>query len=131
MAAVPIYNVPPDPDHRLLVVIRILLAPWMGSAGHHPRRDHQKDHIMIFPTVHMGGTSKNSLLEALEDARTALRAAETALRETAPHGRDYYLDKNPDALKIATQEYIRRCTALAQVHEELLTLSENIVNQGT
>jgi hypothetical protein len=41
------------------------------------------------PTVNLNGTSKAALIQYRLDAITALEAALDALREIAPHGRDY------------------------------------------
>ena len=41
------------------------------------------------PTVHTNGTSREALMEQRSDAIRALHAAERALREMAPHGRDF------------------------------------------
>ncbi|QXV74148.1 hypothetical protein [Rhizobium phage RHEph12] len=41
------------------------------------------------PIVNISGTSREALVEARVEALTALRAAYEAVRQLAPHGRDY------------------------------------------
>ena len=83
---------------------------------------------MIFPVVHLGGTSKDSLLEALYNARVAMIAAEKAMREVHPHGRDYV--HITGGYEQATLEHSKRVMMINLVHEELDAMTEHIYNQG-
>ena len=83
---------------------------------------------MIFPIVHLGGTSKDSLLEALCDARVALIDAEKAMRKVHPHGRDYI--HIVGGYEQATLEHIKRAMMINLVLEELTAMTEQIYNQG-
>jgi len=47
---------------------------------------------VVSPIVHLNGTSRGSLLAALEDAYLAVSNAMDTLRQCAPNGRDYYPD---------------------------------------
>jgi hypothetical protein len=77
------------------------------------------------PTVHLNGTSKASLAEALEAAGAAIHAAERTLRETAPNGRDYY-PQGDCAIYKAQREYVSRLRRLISVREELELLREHL-----
>lgn len=46
---------------------------------------------LIAPTVHLNGTSKDELIRQHVDVLQALRAAEKALAQACPNGRDYYV----------------------------------------
>ena len=47
--------------------------------------------ITQYPTVHLNGTSKDTLLNAYTAANSALLNALEALEACAPNGRDYYV----------------------------------------
>lgn len=81
---------------------------------------------MQLPTIHLNGTSKERLIESLCEASQALDLAYSALKQTAPNGRDYY-PQGPDALTIATDEHIRRLLRLDGIKKEIdeLTLAIN------
>lgn len=80
------------------------------------------------PTVHLNGTSKERLLEAIEEAYAKINEAVEALTQTAPNGRDYYV-KGPDALYRATDQHSTRMGHLLQVKKELEELAEGIDRQ--
>lgn len=77
---------------------------------------------MIFPTVHMNGTSRADLVDGLLDARSAVVAAMGAIRAVYPNGRDYY-PQGPDALRAAEKEYDERLTTLNRIANDLLLLA--------
>ena len=79
---------------------------------------------MIFPTVHMNGTSKEALIEGFLDARGAVMGAIRALRNAHPNGRDYYL-QGPDAIRTAEREHSARIDALDAVANDLMLLAEH------
>jgi hypothetical protein len=82
------------------------------------------------PTVHLNGTSGDALLRACIDAAMALTKARDALCETAPHGRDYYVQSDPDALQKAQRAHQDRLTRIEQIHDEIeeigIAVSEQI-----
>jgi hypothetical protein len=80
---------------------------------------------VIFPSIHLSGTSKERLLEAIEEAYHAITVAQEKLAETAPNGRDYY-PQGGQALNQATDEHIRRTQKLEDVKRELQRLAEHI-----
>jgi len=63
------------------------------------------------PTVHLNGTSVESLLHAYSAALDAAHALSTALREAAPNARDYY-PQGDDAFNQARAENDRDLDAL-------------------
>ena len=80
---------------------------------------------MIKPTIHLNGTSKESLLDQVTDAREALNAAIGALNNAAPNARDYY-PQGDSAFIQATLEHRNRVTKLVAVCNELSDLAEAI-----
>ena len=80
---------------------------------------------MMIPTIHLNGTSRIALLAAHMEAGRKLRAAIDALRETAPHGRDYYPQGN-GAISVAMREYQSRLDRLQGVLKELQDIAEAI-----
>lgn len=73
---------------------------------------------MTLPTIHLNGTSKERLVDALCDASNALNEAYEALKQTAPNGRDYYPQGN-DALAAATSEHMDRLRRLDAIKDEV------------
>lgn len=76
------------------------------------------------PTIHMNGTSKNALLESYLGAMEAIRDAIEAVQDTSPHGRDYYVQEDPDAFVGAVREHQARLKALQTVIGELEQLAD-------
>ena len=81
---------------------------------------------MMLPTIHLNGTSQDSLLEQFADASEAVRVALQDLQQAAPHGRDYY-PQGPEAFGRATAEHRKRVDALVGVRHELETIIEGIL----
>jgi hypothetical protein len=84
---------------------------------------------MVYPTIHLNGTSKDALFEALSNACAAIREAEKALFETSPNARDYY-PQGDGAYRQASNEYIARLERLGSVRVELYEILEAIEDQG-
>jgi hypothetical protein len=74
---------------------------------------------IIVPAIHLNGTSKESLVEALEDAYISIGNAYDALRECAPNGRDYYVYDYNDSFTRARVEWLNRLNRLDSVRREL------------
>jgi len=83
----------------------------------------------ITPTVHLNGTSRESLLYQVQGAVGALDRATHALAEAWPHGRDYY-PQGPEALKAAEAQFAEWSTQLRAVHDGLLALATRIWEAG-
>ena len=73
---------------------------------------------MIFPTLHMNGTSKNQLLDDYCDMGHALNAAMEKMINNGPNGRDYY-PQGDKAFSIARQEHMDRIAKIHAVKEEI------------
>ena len=80
---------------------------------------------MMTPTIHLNGTSKESLTEALCEAVHAIHEAGRALAQTCPNGRDYYPQGN-EAISTAMREHESRMDRLRAVVRELEEIAESI-----
>lgn len=80
---------------------------------------------LAVPTIHLNGTSKKALIEDLEKAVHALRAAVKAVAEASPNARDYYLQGH-GAFPRATKEHASRLERVQSVEKELMTIWEAI-----
>ena len=69
---------------------------------------------MMTPTIHMNGTSRNSLLDEIKDAKHALSVAIEKLCAMRPNARDYY-PQGPEAFEKAQQEHQSRLNAVGAV----------------
>ncbi len=85
---------------------------------------------LIAPTVHLNGTSRESLMQSYHDAYATIEAALTMLGETAPHPRDYYVHPTPNAFDAAREQYTTRVRLLRSVQDELMFLYEAVEKQG-
>lgn len=80
---------------------------------------------LIVPCIHPNGTSKESILEALEEAHIAIGQAYDKLKQTAPNGRDYYVYKD-NPYERARSEWTSRMERLHSVQLELEAISTGI-----
>ena len=76
---------------------------------------------MITPTIHLNGTSRESLTEGYRSAYDAIEAAIDAIAKTSPHGRDYYVQSD-NAIVIAANEHRNRLRHLENIRKELETI---------
>ncbi len=83
---------------------------------------------MKIPTIHLNGTSRESLLEQQTDAYTQLQNAITAMKVATPNGRDYY-PQGEKAHRKAMQEHDDRLSRLFGVLEELEEIVLGIEDQ--
>jgi hypothetical protein len=79
------------------------------------------------PSIHLNGTSPDTLAEGYSDAGSALTKAIRALGETAPNLRDYY-PQAPDAWNLAQAEHNARVDALLAVMRDLSDLYEYVAD---
>lgn len=77
------------------------------------------------PTIHLNGTSRESLMDSLMNAGAAIKKAIRALQEAAPHGRDYY-PQGPDVYRKAVAEYEERIDKLTSVVQDISIMLEAI-----
>ena len=73
---------------------------------------------MELPTIHLNGTSKERLIEALCEASQAIELAYQATKQTGPNGRDYYT-QGAVAMENAEREHRSRLERLDAVKDEL------------
>jgi hypothetical protein len=82
---------------------------------------------VIFPTIHMNGTSSRELLDQLCKAMLAISKAQEALSNAAPNGRDYY-PQGGEALRMALDQHCARVRKLAEVRKELKAIADHIAD---
>lgn len=85
---------------------------------------------LITPRVHLNGTSKEDLLEALSTASDAIHSAIDAVAATVPNGRDHYNHPVRHALTKALSQHDSRIERLASVRDEIHTLMEAICDHA-
>jgi hypothetical protein len=85
----------------------------------------QEGIVLILPTIHINGTSKEQLYEDLCNALYAVSAAREAVQAAAPNGRDYYTQSG-NALQQALAQHAERLRALQTVYDELEAIAEHI-----
>lgn len=82
------------------------------------------------PTIHLNGTPKAHLLEAIQEAYSKVGDAQRAMAETGPNGRDYYkglkAGADYDRLAKAVNEHQARMTRFHDILKELEELAEGI-----
>ena len=82
---------------------------------------------MIFPTIHLNGTSKQQLLDDYCDVSHALNAAIEKMIENGPNGRDYY-PAGDQAFPQAIKEHYDRIEKLHAVKAEIDQIAEHIAD---
>lgn len=80
---------------------------------------------MIKPTIHLNGTSAQSLANQYGHAREKLREAMEALAHIDVHGRDYYV-QGPRVYRLAAEEHSKRYLALSAILDELLEIEIHV-----
>jgi len=81
--------------------------------------------MLILPTIHINGTSKEQLFEDLSTALYALQGAREAVQAAAPNGRDYYTQSG-NALQQALAQHAERLRSLQTVYDELHAIAEHV-----
>lgn len=80
---------------------------------------------MRTPTIHINGSSRETLMKDHLDALHALRKAQAALAAIGPNGRDYY-PQGADAILEAQLEHQARWAAIQKVIQEIEQIAEAI-----
>lgn len=80
---------------------------------------------MIYPTIHMNGTSANMLKEGYLEAHRAIKDAADKVCAVEFNARDYYV-AGPDAWTQAREEHNGRINRLHAVADELMQILEHI-----
>jgi hypothetical protein len=73
---------------------------------------------MSIPTVHLNGTSRDSLVKQRVNIIDALVGVEKAISQAWPHGRDFY-PQGPDALSAAQQVWHERANIVGDLRYEI------------
>jgi hypothetical protein len=73
---------------------------------------------LAIPTIHLNGTSRESLLQDLIKALEALTDATDAVQKCSPNARDYYVQGN-EAFPLARSQHEKRLQALYTIRDEL------------
>jgi deoxycytidylate deaminase len=81
------------------------------------------------PTVHLNGTSADALKQEIYDAVRAVHDAKNALAKMTVHGRDYYVQADPDACIKARAQQVARIERLNEVEGELAEMYKGICEQ--
>lgn len=84
---------------------------------------------LVVPCVHLNGTSKAALVQALTDSYVALATASEALAASAPNARDYYV-LDAGAFERARAQHESRQQRIAEVLAEIVHLSAAVDRQG-
>jgi hypothetical protein len=84
---------------------------------------------LTLPTVHLNGTSRQALLDGYTHALAAIQAAQQALQQAAPNGRDYYPQGN-HTINRATEEHVDRLRRLESIQRELNALALHVSDSG-
>ena len=84
---------------------------------------------MMLPTIHLNGTSRESLRKQISEAARAVATAMVALSDMAPHGRDYY-PQGDSAYLMAVKEHKARAESLRSVYNELMMMVEHVMDAG-
>jgi hypothetical protein len=80
---------------------------------------------LAIPTVHLNGTSRDTLVEALCEAQAALDQAGRKLAAAAPNGRDFY-PQGPGAINVAMDQHEARMRKLREIVLEIEQIAEAI-----
>lgn len=101
-------------------------AAWnAGATIEETNRAMKEGAPLMTPTIHRNGSSRGMLMDALDAALEALRAAIGAVGATEPNGRDYY-PQGPSALPRALVEHRSRLERLQAIRAELNEIREVI-----
>lgn len=79
---------------------------------------------MIFPTVNLNGTSRQSLFDQYYGALQAVQAAIVALMAIEVHGRDY--PNHTEPWSVARKEHVTRIAQLRRVEDDLQAVCEHL-----
>jgi hypothetical protein len=83
---------------------------------------------MMFPTLHLNGTSYDELYRQLSEACSAINDAIAKVEEATPNSRDYYV-KGDAAMPSAMREHVDRVRRLVAVKNELFSILEDVDRQ--
>lgn len=83
---------------------------------------------MEIPTIHLNGSSRNTLIEQYKAEYKAVDTALEVLRSNRVlHARDYYVQKDQFAFAKAVEQHSNRIKALTSVRDDLYTILEKLI----
>ena len=85
--------------------------------------------MLSTPSIHLNGTSADTLCREIREAHSALSKAREALANMTVHGRDHYVKADKDAFRKAVVEHERRFGMINQIIEELGEIHQAIRDQ--
>lgn len=83
---------------------------------------------LTFPTIHLNGTSAESLKQQVYDVLAAINQLKVALANASPNARDYYV-QNDNAFPKACSEHVARSKKLDELCNEYVAILENLSEQ--
>jgi hypothetical protein len=86
---------------------------------------------VIVPTVHLNGTSAESLIAQLHAVDKALNDAVSAMSLATPHDRDYYVQDDPDAGPKARLANWERQIRIEAIRHEIQEIMQGVYDQTT
>jgi hypothetical protein len=90
----------------------------------------RKEIGVMLPVLHLNGSGEANLLTERSVALSMLRRAEEALRAMAPHGRDYYVSHDENALQRAIEIQQERISMITDIMVGITTEITMIIEQS-
>jgi hypothetical protein len=84
---------------------------------------------LSIPSIHLNGTSANTLCTEIQLAHEALGNASEALSNMTVHGRDHYVKADKESFSKAQAEHRARFVALEKIKTELMEIYQGIRDQ--
>lgn len=81
------------------------------------------------PMININGTSADELLAQIINAMVALRKAQQAITDAAPHGRDYQTAPDGAYFRVATAQHRSRLVRLTEISQEIENIGQQICDQ--
>lgn len=85
---------------------------------------------LVFPDIHLNGTSATALSRDYEAAYDALGVAYDLLKKTAPNGRDYYT-LEAGSFQAASEQHQARLRRIDGIRLELEQLIDHVIKEPT
>ena len=85
--------------------------------------------MVTLPSIHMNGTSADTLCEEIRKACSNLQVARMSIAEMTVHSRDHYVKHDKESFKFAQAEHVARLQKLDDIHNELIAIYLGIRDQ--
>ena len=83
----------------------------------------------VAPIVNLNGTSREELINQIQQANAAINNAIDALMDAMPHGRDYQLNKSGE-YEVARGAHLAKIEMLHEIKAHNTLIGLDIINQG-